>query len=156
MLPNRIPTGVKNQTVPNPAKLWDGMGDSRVFEGLASDYDFEKQTENFERLSAVLAANGTYFTKVAAAHYDGNEHTNHRFNVLTENGALMWHKYVGMAAQSGQNHVFVAGMRIKVSIFLAMDEKEQRILLSGDKVLVTLVMEPDRLKYINEAGTLWC
>jgi hypothetical protein len=46
-------------------------------------------------------------------------------------------------------------MRIKLSYFLEMDEREQRALLSGDKLWAWLVLGNDRVKRLDEDGTLW-
>lgn len=156
MLPARIPVGIRKVTIPNPALLFQREIGSRVFSGLATDYDFEKQTDNYLKLRRVLQDNNMDFAEVAAAHYKGYEHTNHRFVVTTNSGRLLWHKYVGMAAQSGQNHVFVGGMRIKVSIFLVLTALEQDALLSGDTAQIERVITPKRARWMNEDKTLWC
>ena len=157
MLPERIATGFRNTTIPNPALLSEARKwPAKAFQGKAKDYNFERQTENFKKLRAVLQANGTDFAEVASAHYPGDLHTNHRFVVSTEDGSLLWHKYVGYAAQSGQNHVFIGGRRIKVSCFLELEEPQQRALLSGNKTYIGLVFDEKKLKYLDEAGTLWC
>jgi len=155
MFPTRFYTGVRQVTVPNPAHLHRNDPTARTFEGLCSEYNFEKQTENFQRLQEVLIENGTRFLYVASAHYKGDLHTNHRFDAVAENGSLLWHKYVGHVAQGGQNHVFVGGMRIKVSIFLERTKAEQRALLSGERLLINLVFDESRMRFMNEDKTLW-
>lgn len=149
-LGERIYTGIGNRTIPNPATLHSWDKDARTFQGDADDYNFDKQTENYKKLSAVLNANGLKFAQVAAAHYEGDSHTNHRFVVTTAGGELLWHKYVGYAAASGQNHVFVAGMRVKVSHFLVRSAAEQHALLSGDKRLIESVFDEGVLGDIND------
>ena len=170
MLPCRFNTGVRNVTIPNPAHLLaiaesrnkrsdggpNGLDNFRPYEGPVDDYDFEKQTDNFKKLSAILEKNGTKFTQVASAHYKGDLHTNHRFVAITEDGSLLWHKYVGFAAQSGQNHVYVAGMRIKVSLFLGLTEAQQRALIGNARSFIGLLFTKEELERLNEDKTLWC
>jgi hypothetical protein len=166
--PARFYTGVRNTTIPNPAWLHrtqtttvDGWPlrevgtEAETFEGLCSEYDFEKQTTNFRRLREVLRANGTDFLYVASAHYRGDLHTNHRFVACSADGSLLWNKYVGFVAQGGQNHVYVAGMRIKVSVFLNLKSYEQRALLGGHRADILAKMNPDKMRYLNEDKTLW-
>jgi hypothetical protein len=148
--PARFYTGIRNTTIPNPAVLYSG---ARTFQGLCSDYDFERQTDNFNALRQVLLANGTDFLYVAAAHYKGDLHTNHRFVACSADGRLMWNKYVAHVAQGGQNHVFVNGMRIKVSVFLRRTPVEQTALLTGRNV--NQIFDAGLLGYLDEAGELW-
>lgn len=153
MYPTRFRTGVKNTTIPNPAILEKDNG--KVFQGTADAYDFEKQVDNYQRLRAVLSANNKQFHLVCAAHYPDDRGTNHRFVVTTKDGCLLWHKYVGFSAQSGQNHVFIAGRRIKVSRFLEFSSVQQSALLSGDETRIQYHFSPAELRYMDEAGTLW-
>lgn len=165
MFPTRFATGIRQVTIPNPAALYSRPAsgrwgsprpdNARTFEGLCSEYNFEKQTDNFKRLQAVLRANGTDFLYVASAHYRGDLHTNHRFVACAADGSLLWHKYVGFVAQGGQNHVFVGGMRIKVSIFLKLRADEQRALLSNSRSLIAATFETKKLRWMNEDKTLW-
>ena len=155
ILPDRFHTGIRNTTVPNPAVIYQNGGKTRTFAGKVEDYDFKRQTKNYLALKKVLENCGKKFSYVAAAQYGGDLHTNHRFDVLTEDGSVLWHKYVGFAAQSGQNHLFMHGMRIKVSRFLSLEEPRQRALLSGSGIWIGLVFTPKELDYINEADKLW-
>ena len=156
MLPERIRTGFRDTTIPNPAYLHRRDKSAKTFVGYANNYNFERQTENFKKLRAVLQANGRDFAEVASAHYQGDLHTNHRFVVSTNDGSLLWHKYVGHAAQSGQNHVFISGRRIKVSCFLDLTDVQQRAVLSGNLSYMALAgLDTAAMKRIDEAGTLW-
>jgi hypothetical protein len=164
MFPTRFATGIRQVTLPNPAYRYRNgsfndygqrLGDSVTFEGLCSDYDFEKQTTNFRRLREVLRANGTDFLYVASAHYRGDLHTNHRFVACSGDGRLLWNKYVAHVAQGGQNHVYVAGMRIKVSVFLKLNARKQRALLSNSHSLITSTFDAAKIRWMNEDKTLW-
>lgn len=168
MFPTRFATGIRQVTIPNPAALYSTPAsgrwgtprpdNARTFEGLCSQYDFEKQTDNFKRLQAVLRENGTDFLYVASAHYRGDLHTNHRFVACAADGSLLWNKYVGFVAQSGQNHVYVGGMRIKVSIFLGLTKAQQSALLSGSMHRIAQVFDtkwPGGIHGLNEDKTLW-
>jgi hypothetical protein len=75
-----------------------------------------------------------------------------------KDGSLLWNKYVAYSAQGAQNHVYVAGMRIKVSIFLHLLDYEQDALLSNSKKKIEKAFGPDhatRLKWLDESETLW-
>jgi len=166
MFPVRFATGIRQITIPNPAWLHrstneNGLfgrrrhGEAKTFEGLCSNYNFEKQAENFKRLRAVLRENGTDFLYVASAHYKGDLHTNHRFVACAADGSLLWNKYVSFVAQGGQNHVYVGGMRIKVSIFLKLSKGEQRALLSNSRSAIDSHFDAAKLRWVNEDKTLW-
>ncbi len=155
MFPTRFATGIRQVTIPNPAYIHRNNPTAHTYEGLCSNYDFEKQTDNFKRLQAVLRENGTDFLFVAAAHYRGDLHTNHRFVACSADGSLLWDKYVGFVAQGGQNHVFVGGMRVKVSIFLRLSKDEQRALLSNSRSAIDALFDAAKLRWVNEDKTLW-
>lgn len=155
MFPTRFATGIRQVTIPNPAALNRNSGTGRVFEGLCSDYDFEKQTTNYRRLREVLRANGTDFLYVASSHQRGDLHTNHRFVACAADGSLLWNKYVAFVAQGGQNHVYVGGMRIKVSIFLKLKADEQRALLSNSRSAIDAMFDTAKVRWVNEDKQLW-
>lgn len=164
--PTRFATGVRNTTVVNPAwlhrthtsneygRLRDFSVPVDTFEGLCSEYDFGLQSRNFKALQDVLHRHGTDFLYVAAARYKGNVR-NHRFVACSADGSLVWNKYVGFAAQGGQNHVYVAGMRIKVSVFLGLKKTEQNALLSGSKRKIDSAIGSRKIGWMNEDGELW-
>lgn len=156
MIPGRIATGFRRTTVPNPAVLFNGAEDSVVFQGPVAEYDFLKQTDNFISLQAVLMRNGDEFTQIASAKYKGDLHINHRFDVLTKSGKVLWHKYVGHAAQSGQNHIFIHGRRLKISMFLKLDPDQQDCLVQNDEFMIPHLFTPAKLRSLDESGGLWC
>ena len=133
LFPNRFHTGCRNKTIPNPASCHYARRDPEavVYEGPVSAYDFKKQEQNRQKLEAVLRRNGTHLSVIASARYKGDRGENTRFAAASADGKLMWYKYVGFSAQGGQNHVFVCGMRIKLSTFLKMSEEDQSLLLTG-------------------------
>jgi hypothetical protein len=77
--------------------------------------------------------------------------------VLTDDPKVLWVKYVGYSAQSGQNHLYIHGRRIKVSVLLKCTPEQQTALLHNDEGLlaVALQCESDWLKRVDESGTLW-
>ncbi len=158
--PNRFIVTSSGREIPNPAALCvtgNGYENATQFEGRCDDYNFERQAVNFSNLQKVLVANGTKFGPIAAAHYKGDLHTNHRFVAAAENGNLFWYKYVAYVAQGGQNHVYVAGRRIKVSVFLGLTSEQQTALLSGSESAILLSFNGDerRVKYLDEINDLW-
>jgi len=162
MIPNRIRTGYKDRTIPAPAQLagtetvWGSFATYRAaYEGAAKGYDFLKQTQNFNGLRTALERNGIKFTEVSAILYDGDRGYNQRFVALTSNPGVLWYKYVGFIAQSGQNHIFIHGKRIKVSYFLAQPPAVQDALLHNDMDEVDRLVKPGHLKWLDEAGAYW-
>ena len=167
--PNRFYTGIRNTTIPNPADLHRDFkylhlspmsgenNETVIFEGLCSDYNFRLQTDNYMDLRRILRRNGTDFLYVAAARYMGDQR-NHRFVACAKNGSLLWNKYVAYSAQGGQNHVYVAGMRIKVSLFLTLIDSQQDALLSHSMKKIEKAFGPDykaKLKFLDESKQLW-
>jgi len=156
MLPNRIPTGLRNTTIPNPVDLKGKRGYRNAYQGSVDGYDFLKQRQNFEDLQARLAESGEMLVEVAGVMYDGDNGYNHRFVATNKSGTIVWHKYVGYAAQSGQNHVFIHGRRIKVSVFLKLGLGERHALISGKEDFINKVFTKKRMSFLDEAGSLWC
>lgn len=162
MLHDRIRTGYKDRTIPNPAGLagqstWFGefRNSREVFQGPAEKYNFRKQAENFIKLKNVLERNGIKFTLASGLLYDGDRGYNQRFVVLTDKPGILWYKYVGFIAQSGQNHIFIHGKRIKVSYFLAQPPGVQDALLHNDMDEVDRLVKPGHVKWLDEAGAYW-
>lgn len=156
--PDRFYTGCRNRTIMNPALLYRGdSGSSWSFEGRVEDYNFEKQTRNFNRLQEVLEENGTKLLYVAASHSPGDRGINHRFAAVAEDGSLLWYKYVAYVAQGGQNHVFVAGYRLSLSLFLALSPKKQTALLSNSKSAIKKAFsyDPGVLNRWDDTAKLW-
>lgn len=154
MFANRIRTGFKDRTIPNPSTLsYSGLRE--VYEGPVSGYDFKKQKANFVKLENALFDAGVQFTEVSGIVYDGDCGYNHRFVVLTNRENVLWYKYVGYAAQGGQNHMFIHGCRIKVSIFLSESADVRRALLDNRLDDVDRLTKPGHLDYINESKDLW-
>jgi hypothetical protein len=153
--PTRFYTGIRKTTIPNPA--WLHSCDGKTFEGLCSEYDFSRQKDNYDQLRLILQRNGTDFLYVAAAKFEGDLHTNHRFVATAADGSLVWNKYVAYVAQGAQNHVYVGGMRIKTSMFLHQQPHRQDALLTGSRSKIELAFKdsPGQLKYIDETDTLW-
>ena len=167
--PDRIHTGYKDRTIPNPALLgarggsrysrqtdWGEYKNRReVHQGPISGYNFRKQTANKDKLEAVLAQHDIKFTDVAGILYDGDRGYNQRFVVLTTHPKVLWYKYVGYIAQSGQNHLFIHGRRIKVSLFLGLREEEQAALVSGSDSEIKYYFSGKKLELLDEAGCYW-
>jgi hypothetical protein len=167
--PSRFHTGVRNTTIVNPAWLhrnfeeneygWLRMAGTtaETFEGLCSDYNFRLQAENYIKLRNILRRNGTDFLYVAAARYMGDKR-NHRFVACSADGSLLWNKYVGFIAQGGQNHVYVAGRRVKTSIFLGLKPEQQDALLSASESRIKKAFKGEKFfneRNIDESRDLW-
>lgn len=152
-LPVRIRTGYKNRTIPNPNRVPFGTYEdpNDKYQGLVEGYDFRHQNSNYLKLKKALKKFGVSFTKVTGMTSKGDTGRNHRFIVLTDNKAILWYKYVGYAAQSGQNHLYLHGRRVKVSCFLNAETEVQRALVTN----VIPAKLATKVEYLDESGTLW-
>jgi len=151
MFPVRFATGIHKTTIANPYTLYSGERGSEVYQGDVGGYDFKWQIGNFLRLNEVLKANDTELGPLVAATYaaDHNLYSNPgttrnltRFVSCSKDGSLMWEKYEGNTPGGGQNYVYVAGRKIKLTVFLEMEEGQQRALLSGNELLIRLAGIP--------------
>ncbi len=136
MYPARFPTGIRKTTITNPAQghlLFDQ--NISVYEGDVAGFDFEKQKNNFQKLEAVLNENGTGLSTIHVAIFGGYDRKKFvRFVALTANGMLTWEKYENGWKKAGQNYVYTAGRKIRLSEFLSLEKSQQRGLLSGDQL----------------------
>ena len=152
MLPKRFPTGIRKTTIANPAR---GLANALDYQGDVSGYQFGGQASNFLKLQAILKENGTELGPIAASTYPsgsgwygdfvGRKLT--RFVSCSKDGSLMWEKYEGSIPGGGQNHVFMAGRKMKLTGFLALKPELQRALLSGSELWIQMFEYP---KYLFE------
>lgn len=122
-----------------------------VYDGLVKGYDFEMQKKNYDLMEAALKESGMTFKYISSARFPGDIGTNHRFVCVSKDGSVVWHKYVAHSAQGGQNHIFVGGIKCKVSTFLSISNEKRRALLSNDRVIINLVFIPEEYQEINNA-----
>lgn len=149
LLPERIKVGIRDKTIPTPARLYQHSNTCIVAECDANSFDFEKQTKNAQLLKQVLLENETDFHYISYANFPRVNGRGRRFVVTTTNNSLIWCKYATFSGQSDQNEVYVAGMRLHLSTFLRLTQTQQRTLLSNNRALVELVFDKNTLKHIN-------
>lgn len=145
-IPDRINTGLGNTTVPNPYVV--GLQDKKhyinVYAGNPDGYTFitNIQKNNYLRVKEILKRNGLKFSRFYAATYLGTgSYINPKAKANLENFVgvvgntdtprFVWHKYEGYVAGGGQNIVYVAGAKFKLSEFLGMPPKKQDALMTA-------------------------
>lgn len=133
----RIATGVRQTTIPAPGdqkmrKLSQKVMDTTPWGG---------QFSNFQQLRTILARNGLAFKTIgiyvnekgtpAYTARDRSKNVTLITYLLVCPGHMVWYKYEGYTAGGGQNHVFVANRKIKLTAFLEFSDDEQDRLLMG-------------------------
>jgi hypothetical protein len=97
-------------------------------------HNFHKQTDNYQRIKAILAQFDLKLARVVGSTYEGspayNSWSDHHVRLTTFNATtaelapngkplFRWEKYEGGTAGGGQNHVYIAGEKMKLTAFLA-------------------------------------
>lgn len=137
----RFPTGVGKNTIPNPARLKNGVN-ATYWEGTDLDaYPFKPvMSKHYAALKQILLRNGLVFEYLGVCSYDGITYYTSRcatvnlVRFVAVAPGFLWEKYEGNTPGGGQNHVYVAGKRIKLSKFLAFGIKTQDQLLKKSVV----------------------
>lgn len=127
VFPDRLPTGIKKQTIMVPKGYYFGHPD---------DFEFARQTANYVSLKAVLQEAGHELTLISACprrfHDDPSDMRQMRFVAIAgdlRKPVLIWEKYEGESPMGAQNRVYVDGVQYKLSSFLAMDELRRAMAL---------------------------
>jgi hypothetical protein len=140
---DRIPTGVRQTTIANPAlDDWPGIVN---YSGDPEQYNFSSvQKKNYDALKNILARNDISFDYIGSSTYPGwrayddygwKERGLPESIKLTRFVAvspkLVWEKYEGMTAGGGRNTVYVGGNSLKLTTFLKLQPEEQDRLINS-------------------------
>ncbi len=140
----RIPTGVRKTTIPNPG-TWT-KNNSYYLGPVGQYHNWAKQLNNFNALQAALEAVGSELEWVGVSTIEGDSgYPNYTpRDLVTFVSVSKCEKYEGMSAGGGQNRVYVDGKMLKLTEFLAMDPADRRDLFVNLKqVLVAYKNEMD-------------
>lgn len=134
MLPERIPTGIRNSTISNPGHL-NYMGKS--YNLPVEEFDFQKQTDKYNKIQEILKRSNTKLSEIGAYQYPrSNLFT---FVAVSDNDKFVWQKYESGTSGAGQNFVFVAGRKMKTTTFITLPEHTQDLLMDGDQLMLALM-----------------
>lgn len=136
--PAKIPTGSGKSTIANPAH-----SPGSYYEGDPANFDFGAQRRNYQALNAALARNGKKLNYIGVSKADSGRDT----FVATAPG-VVWYKYEGSNPQSGQNILYINGVKDKFTSFMALSPEEQDKKLSASPAALSL-QKGDVFGYIN-------
>jgi hypothetical protein len=126
--PAKIPTGAGKTALDNPAH-----SDTAYYEGNPEQFDFGAQKRNYTALKAALARSGKQFNYIAVARSPLGRDT----FIATAPGVL-WYKYESGSPQSGQNILYVNGVKTKTTDFIAKTPEQQAAMLVADPAHIKL------------------
>ncbi len=93
--------------------------DVSSFFGEVDNFNFEKQTQNYERLKKILARFNIHFELIWEGKFRNEEDKIYsRFLVKSACGRIFWRKYYGMSVGSGQNFMYIDGRKVKTTKIL--------------------------------------
>ena len=98
--------------------------DVSSFYGEVNNFNFEKQTQNYERLKEILGRYNMHFNLIWEGKFHNEENKVYsRFLVRSACGRIFWRKYYGMSVGSGQNFLYIGGKKVKTTKILKADEQ---------------------------------
>ena len=98
---------------------------SLSFEGSVNNYSWKHQLNNYTRIQEVLKRNGTGLLAVASATYPADRGKLTCFVSISQDGKIVWYKYEGWAVGGGSNHIYINGLKMKLTDFLAGTKEQQ-------------------------------
>lgn len=123
--PDRLPTGVKKQTIHVPKGYFFGDPD---------DFDFKRLTPHYQSFKALFEQHGLKFSYMSACPRHWPENTNQmRFVVIVGDPTkpyFIWEKYEGNNPRGAQNRVYVGGQMYRTSEFFCLEELRLSMLLT--------------------------
>ena len=136
--PAKIPTGSGKSTIANPAH-----SSGSYYEGDPANFDFGAQRRNYQALNTALTRNGKKLNYIGVSRAASGRDT----FVATAPG-VVWYKYEGSNPQSGQNILYINGVKDKFTSFMALSPEEQDKKLSASPAALSL-QKGDVVGYIN-------
>lgn len=99
--------------------------DVETYQGPLNDYNFEKQTNNYQKLVDIFNRYNIHFDYIWAAKFI-NECGNiiSRFVVKSNCGRIYWRKYNSISQGSGQNYVYIDTQRFKTTKIIVLTDQE--------------------------------
>ena len=108
-------------------KIKNPLDNSDIFsyEGPMVDVDLLQQKTNYIKIQDILAEYDMQLSYIWFAKFSRYDSSTYHFVARTEEGNVFWRKYEGKSSGSGQNYIYVNGIKFKLTEILSM-EKEDR------------------------------
>jgi|SaaInlStandDraft_6_1057023.scaffolds.fasta_scaffold14345_2 hypothetical protein len=108
-------------------KIKNPLDNSDIFsyEGPIEDVDLLQQKTNYLKLQDIFAEYDMQLSYIWFAKFSRYDSSTYHFVARTEEGNVFWRKYEGKSSGSGQNYIYVNGIKFKLTEILSM-EKEDR------------------------------
>jgi hypothetical protein len=134
-----ITNGIKK--VKNPVK-YQGVTD--IFQGqIHTDYNFNYQTTNFQKIKNSLEPFNIYPTEIYSALRSGKS----LFTVVFSNFDIIWTKYEGESYGSGQNFIYYKSHKINTSLWIILTNDDITRIFAGEEPCIVI---QQRLEQINK------
>ncbi len=100
------------------------------YEGPIEDIDLLQQKTNYMKLQDILAEYDMQLNYIWFAKFSRYDSSTYHFVARTEEGNIFWRKYEGKSFGSGQNFIYVNGIKFKLTVILTMTKEDRDELFS--------------------------
>ena len=115
----------------NPADESTELEEAVVYEGGIEKYIFNTvQENNLKKIQEIICGFFPKLTTISAVSFNGYRHYLRvetdkpirltKFVAWNEDKSVVWYKYEGTTAGGGQNYIYLAGKKMKLTNFLKM------------------------------------
>ena len=113
-------------------KIKNPLDKSDIFsyEGPIEDVDLLQQKTNYMKLQDILAEYDMQLNYIWFAKFSRYDSSTYHFVARTEEGNVFWRKYEGKSFGSGQNYIYVNGIKFKLTVILTMTKEDRDELFS--------------------------
>lgn len=94
------------------------------YEGNLEEINFKHQQKNFELISEKLANFEIYFDYIWYGQFLRDNLSICHFVVRSNDNRIYWRKYEGNSKGSGQNFIYIDGVKYKTTSFLRLSNEE--------------------------------
>jgi len=110
----------------NKIKIINPLSKSDIFsyEGHPEEINFKHQQKNFELITNKLSPFDIYFDYIWYGKFTRGDTMVYHFVVRSNNNRIYWRKYEGNSSGSGQNFIYIDGVKYKTTSFLKMSNEE--------------------------------
>lgn len=98
--------------------------DIHSYEGPIENINFKNQKNNFRKLSNKLNRIGVFFNYIWYGEFSINNSVVYHFVAKTNDNRIYWRKYEGNSIGSGQNFIYIDGIKFKTTDFLRWSDEE--------------------------------
>lgn len=121
--------------LPNGKKITNPLSKkyNTCYNGPINNYMFNAQQSNYDKLKELID-----LTHIVAIHFDRiNTYNKNKCGTCTEfvaynhDKSIVWHKYESSAPGSGDNRIYINGIKYKTTKFLSLTLQEVNNILSN-------------------------